>query len=125
VTIAISIKINDGLVLASDSASTLLGQTPDGKLAAINVYNNAVKLFNLRKGFPVGAITWGSGSIGQTSISTIIKDLRELFAKDDEAHKDWKLNKDDYTIGYIFDPPFSGPAVSHSSSVISWRRKNS
>jgi hypothetical protein len=98
VTIAISIKINDGLVLASDSASTLLGQTPDGKLAAINVYNNAVKLFNLRKGFPVGAITWGSGSIGQTSISTIIKDLRELFAKDDEAHKDWKLNKDDYTI---------------------------
>jgi hypothetical protein len=98
VTIAISIKINDGLVLASDSASTVLGQTPDGHLHAVNVYNNAVKLFNLRKGLPIGAITWGSGSVGQASISTIVKDLRELFANGDQAHHGWKLDKENYTI---------------------------
>ena len=56
-TIAISIKINDGLVLASDSASTVLGQTPSGELQVVNVYNNAIKVFNLRKGLPIGAIT--------------------------------------------------------------------
>ncbi len=96
-TIAISIKINDGLVLASDSASTLLGQTPDGQLQAINVYNNAVKVFNLRKGLPIGAITWGAGSIGQSSIATIVKDLRQIFTKGDEKHR-WQLDPGNYTV---------------------------
>jgi len=112
VTIAISIKINDGLVLASDSASTVLGQLPHtGELRVLNVYNNAVKVFNLRKGFPIGAITWGSGSIGQDSISTILKDLRERFTGDDPNHKDWQLKKDNYSVEdvakrlkeYVFD----------------------
>jgi hypothetical protein len=98
VTIAISIKINDGIVLATDSASTLLGQTPQGQLQVLNVYNHANKLFNLRKGFPVGAITWGAGSIGQASISTIIKDLRQKFSSDDPQHKGWKLDKDAYAV---------------------------
>ena len=98
VTIAISIKINDGLVLASDSASTVLGQVPNtGELQVLNVYNNAIKVFNLRKGLPIGAITWGSGSIGQDSISTIIKDLRERFTGDDPDHQDWKLDPKTYT----------------------------
>jgi hypothetical protein len=96
-TIAISIKINDGLVLASDSASTVLGQTPSGQLQALNVYNNAVKVFNLRKGLPIGAITWGAGSIGQASIGTIIKDLRQLLTKGDEKHA-WKLDPEKYTV---------------------------
>lgn len=98
VTIAISIKINDGLVLASDSASTVLGQIPSGALQVINVYNNAIKVFNLRKGLPIGAITWGAGSIGQASISTILKDLRERFTGDDPEHEDWKLDDEKYTV---------------------------
>ena len=101
-TIAISLKINDGLVLASDSASTVLGQVPNtGELQVLNVYNNAIKVFNLRKGLPIGAITWGSGSIGQDSISTIIKDLRERFTGDDLEYKDWKLDPKTYTIEAI------------------------
>jgi hypothetical protein len=111
VTIAISIKINDGLVLATDSASTLLGIMPNGQLSVLNVYNNANKLFNLRKGFPIGAITWGAGSIGQSSISTIIKDLRLRFSGEDKSKLDWKLDKDSYTVAdvaaqlkkYVFD----------------------
>lgn len=100
-TIAISIKINDGIVLASDSASTLLGQFPDGQLHVLNVYNNANKVFNLRKGFPIGAITWGAGSIGQASTSTIIKDLRQRFSGDDPQHEDWKLDEHDYTVEQV------------------------
>jgi hypothetical protein len=104
VTIAISIKINDGLVLASDSASTVLGQVPTtGELQVLNVYNNAIKVFNLRKGLPIGAITWGSGSIGQDSISTIIKDLRERLTGDDPDHKDWKLDPAKYEIQSVAD----------------------
>ncbi len=98
-TIAISIKINDGLVLASDSASTVLGATPDGQLQVFNVYNNADKVFNLQKGLPIGAITWGAGSIGQASTSTIMKDLRKIFTDgDDEKHPGWKLDKKNYKV---------------------------
>jgi len=121
-TIAISIKINDGIVLASDSASTVLGQTPDGKLGVLNVYNNANKVFNLRKGLPIGAITWGIGSIGHASISTIMKDLRQIFVGKSQNHQDWKLDKDNYTVEavaqhlkeFVFDelyaPVFKDPS---------------
>ena len=98
VTIAISIKINDGLVLAADSASTVFGLIPSGQLQVINVYNNADKVFNLRKGLPIGAITWGSGSIGQASVSTIIKDLRHRLTGDDPGFPSWKLDKHKYTV---------------------------
>jgi hypothetical protein len=100
VTIAISLKINDGLVLASDSASTMVGMTTEGQLQVVNVYNNADKLFNLKKGLPVGAITWGAGSIGNASTSTIMKDLRKIFTDgdDDGRHAGWKLDNESYTV---------------------------
>lgn len=41
-TIALSLKVNDGVVLAADSASTLTGITPVGTVSVIDVYNNAV-----------------------------------------------------------------------------------
>jgi hypothetical protein len=83
-TIAISIKINEGVVLASDSASTLVAPEPGGKLGVVNVYFSANKIFNLLKGHPVGVVTWGAGGIGQASISTLVKDLRRLLAGEDE-----------------------------------------
>ena len=92
-TIAISLKINDGLVLAADSATTFVQNGPQGPVA-VNVYNNANKIFNLRKGMPIGAITWGAGSIGVASTSTLLKDLRKLLS--DEGA--WKLNVADYSI---------------------------
>jgi hypothetical protein len=117
-TIAISIKTNDGIVLASDSASTVIGIGPDTKLGVVNVYNNANKVFNLRKGLPIGAITWGAGSIGQASISTIMKDLRQALSGKDENRKSWALVTEpspDYTIEgvaarlkeFIFDDLYS------------------
>lgn len=97
-TIAISIKINDGLVLASDSASTVIAATQEGQLQVLNVYNNAIKVFNLRKGLPIGAVTWGVGSIGQASISTTVKDLRQIFTSGDEKHAGWQLSSHDYSV---------------------------
>ena len=77
-TIAISLKVNDGVVLASDSAASIWAQSPDGQtLGVVNIYENADKVFNLCKGHPIGAITWGSGSIGNSSISTLVKDFRK------------------------------------------------
>lgn len=95
-TIAISLKVNDGLVLAADSASTL--SEPAG---VVNVYNHANKIFNLRKGLPVGAVTWGAGGIGTSSISTLAKDLRSRFEGTEPDYADWKLDPANYTISEV------------------------
>lgn len=77
-TIAVSIQVNDGLILAADSASTILSRDPNtGNSGVVNVYDNANKVFNLHKKLPVGAITWGAGSIGTASTYTLVKDFRK------------------------------------------------
>jgi hypothetical protein len=79
VTIALLIKVHDGVVLAADSATTFAAGQPDGSTAIVNIYNNANKVFNLHKKLPIGAMTWGLGNIGPASISTLSKDLRAKF----------------------------------------------
>lgn len=86
-TIAISVKVHNGVVLAADSASTLSGITPTGQVGVVNIFTTARKIFNLYKGLPIGLITWGSGSIGHASISTLAKDLRQkLMNKKNEQY---------------------------------------
>lgn len=97
-TIAIAVQVHDGVVLASDSASTLIDTATGASNGIVNVYNNANKIFNLVKGLPIGAVTYGSGSIGTSSISTLAKDLRRRFSGKDKSHTDWHLNPDAYTI---------------------------
>ena len=92
-TIAISIKVNDGVVLASDSASTLMSE--DG---VINVYENANKVANLYKSLPIGIMTWGAGSIGSASTSTLIKDFRKRIMGMDLNYLEWELDEENYEI---------------------------
>ena len=93
-TIVVTVKINDGIVLASDSATTFCNDQG----FPIKIYNSANKVFNLVKGLPIGGLTWGTGGIGSASISTITKDLRSRFSGDDPDRTDWKINPENYTI---------------------------
>jgi len=102
-TIALTLKVNDGVVLASDSASTISVMDDAGNVGVSNVYNNANKIFNLRKGLPIGAVTWGSGSIGTESISTLMKDLRLRFSSVVTKYEDWQLPRTDYSIKDVAD----------------------
>jgi hypothetical protein len=72
VTIAVSVKVNDGLVFAADSAGTITTENE-----TTNVYNNLTKIFNLHKGIPVAGMMYGDANIGSSSIATLIKDLRK------------------------------------------------
>jgi len=92
-TIALSLKVNDGIVIASDSATSLMVYNPDGNLRVQYIYENSNKIFNLYKGLPIGAISWGAGSIGQASTSTLAKDFRERITQ--------CIDRDDYTIEEI------------------------
>jgi hypothetical protein len=96
-SIIVSVKINDGIVMASDSATTFY--THDGKPGQI--YEHANKIVNLVKGLPIGVMTCGAGGMGNASIATLLKDLRERLAGKDEGHTDWKLEARNYTMDFV------------------------
>src|SRR5438132_8691602 len=77
-SVAVVMNVHDGLILAADSASTLVM----GVAGVAKVYNNANKIANLCKGEPIGCVTFGSGSIGNASISTLLKDFRKKITND-------------------------------------------
>ena len=92
-TIAVSIKINDGIILASDSASSLIQTDDKGNFSVIKIFENADKIFNLYKGYTIGAMTWGSGGIGSESQSTIFKDFRKIIMENSDQKIDPKKYK--------------------------------
>ena len=95
-TIVVTVKVTDGLVLAADSAATFYVPTAGGQVTKI--YNHANKVFNLRKVWPVGAMVYGAGGIGASSVETLTKDLRRRFSdKKDKAY--YLPNRRSFTIG--------------------------
>ncbi|MDQ6690394.1 MAG: hypothetical protein M3Z18_07785 [Gemmatimonadota bacterium] len=90
-TIAIVLKIGDGLVIGADSASTFADAT-----GVSNVYFNAEKVFNLVKGLPLGAVVAGLGGLQGRSVATLAKDLRARMA--DPKNTDWFLDPTTYTV---------------------------
>jgi hypothetical protein len=89
VTVIVSVKINDGVVMAADSA---------GSMESGQVYEHANKISNLCEGLPVGAMSTGAGGIGNESVETLLKDLRRRFAGLDPTHADWRLDPASYTV---------------------------
>lgn len=102
-TIAVTIKVHDGIVVASDSATTMKRQLNNGGEEIVNVYDNANKIFNLGKGLPIGAVTAGVGAIGHASIATLAKDLRKRLSGEDKDHLDWALSENTYTMSEVAD----------------------
>ncbi|MCX6633833.1 MAG: hypothetical protein NT090_01865 [Acidobacteria bacterium] len=102
-SIAVLIGVHEGLVIASDSASALTVSVAPGSVVGIaNVYDNANKIFNLYKGRPIGCVTFGSGSIGNSSIGTLVKDLRAALS-DKEKCKNLgiQFDPDNYTMEQV------------------------
>ena len=88
-TVLVSVKINDGVVMAADSASSFESGM---------VYQNADKIVNLMEGLPIGAMATGAGGIGNESIDTLMKDLRRRFSGADVKHLNWALDPVTYTL---------------------------
>ncbi|HWH33613.1 MAG TPA: hypothetical protein VNU01_13165 [Egibacteraceae bacterium] len=86
-TISVTIQVMDGMVFAADSTSTLM--TSNG--VAANTYDHADKILNLCKGRPLAVGFWGMGGIGESSMMTLMKDLRARFAGDVDSYEEWLL----------------------------------
>ena len=91
-TVVVTVKINDGIVLAADSAATFFD--PAGTPAKI--YRHANKIFNLVKVWPIGAMVYGAGGIGSASIETLSKDLRTRLSDPNDA--EYHLDRNAYTV---------------------------
>lgn len=94
-TIAIAVKVGDGVVLGADSAATLSGEG-----GVVNVYFNAEKLTNLVKGLPLGMAVYGLGGLGGRSITSLAKDLRARLTTAG-AGTEWWLERDKYTMQWV------------------------
>jgi len=79
-TIVIAIKINEGIVMASDSATTVFLKREPG-----NVYYNRKKLFNLIKGLPIGILSYGDGEIGDLTTPLLIRKFRRIINKNNRT----------------------------------------
>jgi hypothetical protein len=68
-TVCVGVAVHDCLVLAADSASTLVDVDPaTGQSRALNVYRHGNKVFNLHRKLPIAAMTCGMGNLGAASI---------------------------------------------------------
>lgn len=97
-TVAVVVKVFDGVVIAADSATTMMLAN-----GSAQVYDNANKVFHLHRRLPIGSLTWGLGNIGDASIATITKDLRGRLMGKDPAYSDWKLDPESYTLAGVMD----------------------
>jgi hypothetical protein len=76
VTVVVAVVTTDGLVLASDSATTQTMRDAAGVEQVTSIWNSANKIVNLRKSWPIGAMTFGRAGFEGRMISTHTKDLR-------------------------------------------------
>jgi hypothetical protein len=75
-TIVASVKVRDGLTLATDSMSHITATSPEGQPQFVTYYENARKLFQVAE-LPVGVMTYGLGNLGQRSIEGIMLDFNK------------------------------------------------
>jgi hypothetical protein len=114
-TVIVSVKINDGIVMASDSASTF---------ATGQIYLTSDKIVNLVKGLPIGAMVTGEGGIGSESITTLLKDFRRrLDGSDGHA---WAIDRAKYTVeevaGRLKEFLFDEKAAALPENVAVWMK---
>jgi len=94
-TIAIRARVYAGVVLAADSAGTLSGRNGSPE----KIYYNSSKVFELREGLPIGAVTWGLGSFGPLSIAAMISPIGALLAPGAQ----YAVDPNNYTVEEVAD----------------------
>lgn len=72
-SIAVAVKVNDGLVLAADSTVVISGGAPGGPPTILKTYDHGRKLADI-KDYPIGTLTWGVSTLGSRTIESLISE---------------------------------------------------
>jgi hypothetical protein len=100
-TVCVGVRVNDCVVFAADSASSLVSTDPvTGSSQILNVYAHGDKVFNLYRHLPIVAMTCGMGNIGTQSIGSLAKGLRRRMM---EGPGEWKVDPKNYTLAQVAD----------------------
>ena len=73
-SICVSVRVGEGLVLAADSTSTIEGAVGGGPPGVLKTYDHASKLCQL-KDYPIGVASWGLGSVSTRAIASLVAEF--------------------------------------------------
>lgn len=76
-TIAACYVSAEGVVLGADSTSTVYVPGPPGVEGNTHFFNLAQKVFEFGEDSSIGIVTWGLGSLGDTSHRTVIAEVAD------------------------------------------------
>lgn len=96
-SICVLVKVGEGLVFATDSASTVGGAPvlpngSQGPQGVIKIFYTGKKLFQLGE-LPVGVMAWGAGSFKDRTIASLVEEFestKEITSIDDKEKVDIK-----------------------------------
>ena len=92
-TICVGVKVRDCIVFAADSAVSMVTTTSGGEQVVQNIWNHGIKVYDIHEELPIVAMSCGSGNLGPSSISELVKYFRnELW----RGKVGWALPLDDY-----------------------------
>jgi hypothetical protein len=89
-TIIASVKVRDGIVLATDSMTQISARLETGEVKIIKAYSNARKLFQIRD-LPIGTMSHGLGNIGPRSIENLVLEFSRRLDK--LVEQPWTVEK--------------------------------
>ena len=72
-SICVSVKVSEGLVLVADSAAAIQGRTGDGQQGILKTFEHVRKSSHI-KDYPIGTLNWGAALIGSRSVYSLIKE---------------------------------------------------
>jgi hypothetical protein len=90
-SICVSVRVSEGLVLAADSTATIQGtvQVPNSPptTGVLKTFDHARKLSHV-KDYPIGTLTWGLSQIGARTVDSLIKEFEySLPSLEEESEK--------------------------------------
>ncbi len=97
-SIVVSVKVGEGLVLAADSVTTVQVLEPkSGTVNVLNTYEYARKVSQVG-GLPIGTLTWGIELIGNRNIESLLSEYDNLqlgprYDKSTGEYKPWKVKE--------------------------------
>lgn len=73
-SIVVSVKVHDGIVLGAESMTQIFGSDAQGTVGVVKTYENAQKLYQVGE-LPMGVMAYGIGNIGPRSIGSFISEF--------------------------------------------------
>lgn len=94
-TVCVSVKVSEGLVLAADSTAAIVGsldRSGQSESGILKTYDHVRKLSHI-KDYPIGTLSWGTALVGARSVESIIKEYEYTLRSLEEEEERIKIRR--------------------------------